>query len=205
MTEKLRPHHRRVIASLSLSLDGRVNGQGGDYDMGWIVPHAITDAAREHLLRVTGSATTALLGRKNYQGFGGYWPPVADSVEADPRDRAFAGWLNTVDKVVFSGTLTDAPWSNSRIVAGDPVAEVGRLREQDGGDIIVLASIDIIQTLLVADQLDRLSITLCPAVVGGGRRLFEDGVPASAWALAELTSADSGAIHLLYDRVREPA
>src|SRR5919197_3816148 len=106
---------RTVIANFSLSLDGRVNGVGGDYDMSWIVPHAITEGARDHMVRVTGPATTALLGRKNYQGFGGFWPAVAKDENADPRDRAFAEWLNAVEKVVFSTTLTDAPWENSRL------------------------------------------------------------------------------------------
>jgi dihydrofolate reductase len=193
---------RRVVGNISLSLDGRTAGPGGDMDMGWIVPHAVSDAARDHMVRVTGSATTALLGRKNYQGFGGFWPAVAEDENADPRDRAFSSWLNGVEKVVFSTTLTDAPWANSRIASADPAAEVRRLREEDGGDIIVLASGSVLRALLAADELDRLSITLCPAVSGGGARLFEDGIPASDWTLADLSTADSGAICLLYDRKR---
>ncbi|MFN8079058.1 MAG: dihydrofolate reductase family protein [Kineosporiaceae bacterium] len=95
--------NRQVIANIMLSLDGRTTGPGGPFDMGWIVPHAITDQARDSLLAMT-SGTTALLGRVNYQGFGGYWPPVADDGGADPRDRRFASWLNEVEKVVFSTT-----------------------------------------------------------------------------------------------------
>ena len=106
MTTKSRPVHTRiVVGNILLSLDGRVTGPGGEYDMGWIVPHAITDTARDHLVGVTTPAGTVLLGRKNYMGFGGYWPPVADDESADPRDRAFARWLNSVEKVVFSSTL----------------------------------------------------------------------------------------------------
>ena len=167
MTGSSQPRGRRVVGNISLSLDGRINGQGGDYDMSWIVPHAVSEVARDHLARLTSTATTALLGRKNYQGFAGYWPPVADHEDADPRDRAFAQWLNAVEKVVFSGTLTEAAWSNSRIVADDPASEVRRLRDQDGGDILVLSSSSVIRALLAADELDRLSITLCPAVAGG--------------------------------------
>jgi hypothetical protein len=63
---------RTVIANISLSLDGRVTGPGGEYDMGWIVPHAITDGGRNHMISVTSPATTALLGRKNYDGFSQY-------------------------------------------------------------------------------------------------------------------------------------
>lgn len=193
---------RTVVANISLSLDGRVAGPGGDYDMSWIVPHALTDGAREHMVKVTGPASTALLGRKNYQGFASYWPAVADNPDADPRDRAFAQWLNAVDKVVFSTTLQEAGWPNSRIVADDPAAEVRRLRKQGGGDIIVLASASIIRNLLAAGEVDRLSITLCPALAGGGARLFGDDLPGSAWSLAETTPTDSGAICLLYDRKR---
>jgi dihydrofolate reductase len=193
---------RRVVANISLSLDGRVSGAGGDYDMGWIVPHALTDASREHMVRVTGAATTAVLGRKNYEGFGGFWPGVANDENADPRDRAFSAWLNGVEKVVFSTTLTDSPWEGTRIVAADPAEEVRALRARNSGDIVVLASSSIIRALLAADEVDRLSITLCPAVAGGGARLFEDGLPASGWTLADLSTADSGAICLLYDRTR---
>jgi dihydrofolate reductase len=193
---------RRVVGNIALSLDGRISGQGGDFDMGWIVPHAVSETARDHMVRVTGPATTALLGRKNYQGFGGFWPAVAQDENADPRDRAFAQWLDAVEKVVFSATLTDAPWQHSRITAAGPADEVRKLREQPGGDIIVLASVSVIQALLAADELDRLSITLCPEIVGGGRRLLDDGLPAGSWSLTDLSTTGSGAICLLYDRVR---
>lgn len=192
--------NRRVVGNISLSLDGRVAGTGGDFDMSWIVPHAVTDGARDHMIRVTTPATTVLLGRKNYQGFGGFWPAVADNADADPRDRAFAAWLNATEKVVFSRTLTEAPWANSRITGGDPAGEVKHLKAQDGGDIIVLASSSVIRALLEADLLDRLSITLCPELVGGGARLFTDGIPATHWTLTDVTPSESGAICLLYDR-----
>ncbi len=60
---------RTVVGNISLSLDGRGNGLGGEYDMGWIVPHAVTNSARDNMIAVTTPATTVLLGRKNYQGF----------------------------------------------------------------------------------------------------------------------------------------
>jgi len=194
---------RTVVANISLSLDGRTNGAGGDYDMGWIVPHAVTDGGRNHMIEVTSPATTVLLGRKNYQGFGSYWPSVADNESADPRDRAFSKWLNSVEKIVFSSTLKDATWENSRIVDTDPAAVVRDLQKQTGGNIIVLASGSLIKRLLEADALDCLSITLCPEVAGGGARLFEDGLPPSSWTLRQSTITESGAICLLYDRVRE--
>ncbi|MFF4196887.1 dihydrofolate reductase family protein [Nonomuraea sp. NPDC001831] len=194
---------RRIVGNISLSLDGRVNGPGGEYDMSWIVPHALSDGARDHMIRVTGAATTVLLGRRNYEGFGSFWPAVAKDEGADPRDRAFAQWLDDTEKIVFSSTLTDAPWQNSRLAAAGPAEEVERLRKQAGGDVVVLASGSVIKALLEADALDRLSITLCPEVAGGGARLFEDGLPATHWSLTDLTTTGSGAICLLYDRLRQ--
>jgi dihydrofolate reductase len=194
---------RRVIGNISLSLDGRVNGPGGEYDMGWIVRHAVTDAPRDLMVRMTETVTTVLLGRKNYEGFGGFWPAVAKDENADPRDRAFAQWLDSTEKIAFSSTLKDAPWANSRIADGDPAQVVKDLRDQPGGDIVVLASKSVITALLEAGELDRLTITLCPEVAGGGDRLFEDGIPASSWSLTDMTTTESGAMCLVYDRIRD--
>jgi dihydrofolate reductase len=192
---------RTVVAQISLSLDGRVTGPGGEYDMGWVGAHGVSDAVREHLARLTSGATTVLLGRKNYEGFGGFWPTVAGDESADPRDRAFSRWLDAVEKVAVSTTLKEASWQNSRVVNADPASVVKELRQQDGGDILVLNSGSVIIALLQAGELDRLSIVLCPELVGGGRRLFPDGLAASSWSLTDVTTTDSGAICLLYDRL----
>jgi dihydrofolate reductase len=195
--------HRRVVANISLSLDGRIHGGGGEYDMGWIVPHAVSDGARDHMIRVTTPATTVLLGRKNYEGFSAYWPPVAEDEAADPRDRTFSRFLNDVDKVIFSTTVTSTDWQNATVTSRGPSDVVPELRAQPGGDIIVLASSSVIRDLLDADLVDRLSITLCPETVGGGARLFDDDVlSGGSWTLAENAATETGAICLLYDRVR---
>ncbi len=194
---------RTVVANISLSLDGRTNGPAGEYDMGWIFPHAVTNASRDLMISVTSPATTVLLGRKNYEGFGAYWPSVADNEEADPRDRAFSKWLNAVEKIVFSSTPKESAWNNARLTNADPARVVEELQKQAGGDIIVLASSSVIKRLLEADALDRLSITLCPEIAGGGARLFENGLPASSWKLSHSAMTESGALCLIYDRVRE--
>jgi dihydrofolate reductase len=199
------PRDRIVTGNICLSLDGRVTGPAGEQDMGWIVPHALTDESRAHLLKITSTASTALLGRKNYQGFAGFWPAVAGDESADPRDRAFARWLNEAEKVVVSRTLTEASWPRSRVVADDPADVVRRLRKEEGGDIVVLASSSVIRGLLEAGELDRLSITLCPELVGAGARLFGDGPAGSSWSLTEVTPAGSGALCLLYDLIRPAA
>ncbi|MFL6100514.1 MAG: dihydrofolate reductase family protein [Actinomycetales bacterium] len=191
---------RRVVANITLSLDGRTHGAAGDADMSWIVPHAVTDTARDHMTAFTRTASTALLGRKNFEGFGGFWPAVADMAEADPRDRAFSAWLNEADKVVLSTSLQSTDWAHSRIERHDPVTVVDRLQAEAGGDIVVLASGSVIRALLAADRVDRLSLVLCPQVAGGGTRLFEDGLPATAWRLVSSTPTESGALCLIYDR-----
>ncbi|MEW9555478.1 dihydrofolate reductase family protein [Nonomuraea sp. NPDC050783] len=192
---------RTVVANISLSLDGRVTGPGGEYDMSWIVPHAVSGGARAHMVSVTRAATTALLGRKNYQGFAGFWPAVADDEGADPDDRAFARWLDGVEKIVFSRTLERVDWDNARLATADPPTVVKELRRQEGGDIIVLASSSVIRQLLDAGEVDRLSITLCPELVGGGDRLFADGPAGTSWSLTATSTTGSGALCLLYDRV----
>jgi dihydrofolate reductase len=200
MTDRKRG--RVVVAQISLSLDGRVSGPGGPSDMESIASHAVSDAAYERGARVLGSATTALMGRVNYEGFYGYWPPVADDEGADERDRAIARWLDEVEKVVFSTTMTDAPWANSRIADDGPADEVKRLRDTPGGDILVVNSGSIIRQLMAADELDRLVIDLVPEIAGDGARLFEDVLPSSSWTLSASTIADDGTVLLTYDRSR---
>jgi dihydrofolate reductase len=108
-----------------------------------------------------------------------------------------------VEKIVCSSTPEEPTWKNSRIVDADPATVVEELRQQKGGDIMVLASASVIKSLLPADALDRLSITLCPEVAGGGARLFDDGLPSSSWSLRQSAVTESGALCLLYDRVRK--
>jgi dihydrofolate reductase len=196
---------RTAIGHIPLSLDGRVSGPGGEHDMGWTVRHALTGEARAQLLNVTGAATTVLLDGQTYQGFWGFWPAVAGDEDADPRDRLFAQWLNEAEKIVVSPTLTEARWRNARIVADDPAEVVRRLRKEEGGDVVVLASHGVIRRLLEAGELDRLSITLCPELIGAGARLFGDGPAGSSWSLAEATPTSSGALCLRYDLIRPSA
>jgi dihydrofolate reductase len=193
-------HGRNVVAQISMSLDGRVTGPEGPADMEIIAGYAGSDAAHARSAEALAAATTALLGRLNYEGFYGYWPPVAADETADPRDRNIARWLDDVEKVVFSTTMTDAPWANSRIADSGPVEEVRQLRDTDGGDILVVNSVSIIRQLLAGEQLDQLLIDLVPEVAGGGTALFEDGVPRSSWSLTDAVTADDGALLLTYDR-----
>jgi dihydrofolate reductase len=191
---------RRVVANIAISMDGCYQGPGGPTDMGWLMPYAVSDVARDHLTELWRPATTALLGRTNAEGFFGYWPTVADDESADPRDRAYGAWMRDTEKVVLSTTLQEAPWSNTRIYAEPAAQVVERLRAQAGGDIVVFSSASVIKELLAADQVDRLSFTVFPEILGGGARLFEDGLPASTWTLAHATAGDHGVLSVAYER-----
>lgn len=193
---------RRVVTNMNLTLDGRYAGPGGPGDMGWVMPYATTDVAREHLTKLWRPATTALLGRVNAEGFLGYWPPVADDASADERDRGFASWLVGAEKVVLSSTLTEAPWERTRIENAPAADVVDELRKEEGGDILVLSSASVIKALLDADRVDRLALMVFPEFVGGGPRLFEDGLPAGRWSLAGHAAGEHGAVRLVYDRMR---
>jgi dihydrofolate reductase len=197
-----RTTERRVRANVSVSLDGRYNGPGGPGDLGAIVPYATTEVARDHLTRIWEGATTAVLGRTNAEGFLGYWPTVAEDANADPRDRGYAKWLVDTEKVVFSTTLAEAPWERTRLVNA-PVADViGELKATGTGDILVNNSVSLIRALLAADLLDRLYLMVTPEIAGGGQRLFDDGLPATRWALARQDAGERGELALVYDRVR---
>ena len=196
---------RTVTGHIPLSLDGRVSGPGGEHDLGWAVRHALTGQARAQLLEVTSTAGTVLLDGPAYQGFGGFWPAVAGDEDADPRDRLFARWLNEAEKIVVSPTPAEPGWRNTRVAADDPAEVVRRLRQEEGGDIVVLASHRVIRRLLEAGELDRLSLTLCPELIGAGARLFGDGPAGSSWSLAEATPTSSGALCLRYDLIRPAA
>ena len=193
---------RRVTANLSLTLDGRYNGPGGPGDFAAFAPYVTSEVARNHMSGIWESATTALLGRINAEGFMGYWPSVAEDANADPRDRGYAKWLVGVDKVVLSTTLTHAPWERTRVVNAPATDVVTDLKATGEGDILVNSSASIIKPLLAADLLDQLNLMIFPEIAGGGQRLFDDGLPATKWTLTHQETGEMGEIAMVYDRVR---
>ncbi|GAB3748095.1 dihydrofolate reductase family protein [Microlunatus parietis] len=192
---------RTVLANFTMSIDGYVTGPGGPADMSWVAKHAVSDQARDILTRIV-NGTTAVLGRVNAEGFRGYWVPVGRDETADPRDRAYGQWIEQVDKVIFSTTQTETDWNNARMVNDDPAKIIRELRDLPGGDIVINNSLSLIRALLAADELDRLIVTLCPELSGGGVRMFEDGFPSTSWSLTDVVSTDTGALVLQYDRQR---
>ncbi|BCL33224.1 dihydrofolate reductase family protein [Streptomyces aurantiacus] len=193
---------RRVTANLALSLDGRYHGPGGPGDFSMFAPYVTSEVARRQLTRIWEGATTAVLGRLNAEGFLGYWPSVAEDENADPRDRGYAKWLVDSEKVVFSTTLTEAPWERTRVVNAPAADILAELRTTGEGDILVNSSSSVIKPLLAADLVDRLYLMILPEIAGDGQRLFDDGLRATKWKLTHQETGDLGEMALVYDRAR---
>ena len=111
-----------------------------------------------------------LLGRKTYEIFAAHWP-YADDPAADA--------LNAATKYVASTTLDKLDWSNSTLIEGDVPSGVARLKEEDGPELQVHGSGNLIQTLLANDLVDEFRLKIFPLVVGTGKRLFGDGTHAA--------------------------
>jgi dihydrofolate reductase len=190
---------RKLIASVNVSLDGFSAGPDGEADVMWFVEH-VTDQFSSYFEGVYRASTTALLGRRNYEGFYAVWPAITEAPETSARDRDLGTWMNEVEKVVFSRTLEKANWQNTRIAERELEDEVRELKRSEGRDIVILNSASIIRQLLAADLVDELRMNLIPAMVGGGLRLFGDGLPRSSWELAAATRLATGVLVLEYTR-----
>ncbi|WP_218105524.1 dihydrofolate reductase family protein [Streptomyces sp. Ncost-T10-10d] len=122
-------------------------------------------------------------------------------VVRDPRDDDEPPPVALVGRRLAQNRQPFAGWANFRI-ARDLEAEVKELRDTPGRDILVVNSASVIQALPRADLIDDLRFVVVPMLLGAGLRLFEEGIPASAWALAQSTVLTDGAIGLHYERVR---
>src|SRR5687768_6259557 len=166
---------RKLVVGTFLTLDGVMQAPGGpDEDReggfghgGWLVPYF-----DEKLVEImTGWATGAgafLFGRKTYEMFAESWPKATDPADA------IAAALNGRPKFVASRTLDTLRWSNSTLLEGDLAEEVARLKAQDGGEIQVHGSGNLVQTLFKHDLVDSLRLWQFPVVLGTGKRLFAE-------------------------------
>jgi dihydrofolate reductase len=188
---------RKLIAWITLSMDGYAAGP--DNDMSRVAAYAGHEQMMAYTEGIWRGVSTAVMGRTNYEGFFGYWPPVAKDPASSPRNRDLAIWLDTVEKVVFSRTLQRAEWQNTRVSA-DLEGEIRALKKGPGRDILVLNSVSIIRALLNSGLLDELQVFVVPEMLGGGLRFFPDGLTPSTWQLASVTTLPTGAVGLRYGR-----
>jgi dihydrofolate reductase len=125
--------------------------------------------------------------------FAAYWPnaPEEEQVVAEP--------LNTKPKYVASTTLTEPlEWQNSTVLEGDVADGVAKLKEQDGGDVHVIGSTELVQTLLERGLVDELRLMIDPLVVGGGKRIFRDDGALRPLRLVDSQVTTTGAIMATY-------
>jgi dihydrofolate reductase len=142
----------------------------------------------------SSASDALLLGRVTYQGFAAAWPESKDEG---------ADYFNNVRKYVVSKTLEEPlEWNNSTLIKDDIVAEITDLKQQDGKDIAVHGSATLVQTLMRHDLVDRYRLLVYPVVVGKGKRLFKEGIPATL-RLLESRSFSSGVVALVYEPERQ--
>ena len=191
---------RRIVVLEFMTLDGVVQAGGGpDEDTsggfqygGWQVPY--WDQVLDDVMTEQMQAPFALLlGRKTFDIFASYWPQHADMWPG----------INEATKYVVSKTLTRHEWSNSVFINGDAVSELERLKAGDGPDLQVYGSANLVQTLLKNDLVDELWLKTFPVTLGQGKRLFDSGTSAAAFALERSSISPSGVIVANYRRAGE--
>ena len=201
---------RKLIVCNAISLDGYYEGPGKDvmalFDYRWEAypTDESFDAYNAERLR---AADTLLLGRVSYDGFKGYWPPVADDPGATPLQREISRLNNAVDKVVISDGLTaeeTAPWHNTRILSRpDAHGQISELKRRAGREILVFGSHTLWNDLLAHDLVDELHFMICPVAIGAGTPVFDVKPPVSLRLIDTRTWEGSGNVLVQYE-VRTP-
>ena len=188
---------RKLVVGAFLTLDGVMQAPGGpDEDRdngfehgGWLVPF-FDDKLAEIMSDWVDVAGGFLLGRRTYEIFAASWPN-----STDPDDRIAAA-LNQRPKYVASKTLDKLGWHNSTLLKGDVVEEIRKLKIQEGGEIQVHGSSDLLQTLLKHDLVDTLRIWQFPVVIGTGKRIFGEGTIPGGFKLVESQFSTTGAVSM---------
>lgn len=195
---------RKIVVSEFMSLDGVMQAPGGkDEDTeggfahgGWTWPYW-HDEIGAHIVQVMSECDAMLLGRKTWQIHGSAFEPMADG---DPNDPG----MNAMPKFVVSTTLTSAAaWRNSTLIGGNVVEEVRALKAQPGKNISIDGSSVLVHTLARHDLIDEYHLFVYPVVLGGGKKVFADGVPLNL-RLVEARPLPSGVV-LTHYTVERPA
>lgn len=133
-----------------------------------------------------------LLGRRTYDIFASYWPQHKDEPHwGKPFDRA--------KKYVVSHKQIELPWSNSILITGDIVAEIQKLKNTDGPDLLIYGSGNLIQTLLKNKLIDRMHLWTFPVTIGSGRKLFADGTQPERFKAIDSKVTSTGVVYSAYE------
>jgi len=183
---------RKIIAITHVTLDGVMQAPGGPEEDrsngfahgGWAMPF-IDDASKSIVDEIIAREFDMLLGRRTYEIFAAYWPN-----QGGPVARAF----NKATKYVVTRSLDRFDWEKSQRIDGDVVEEIRQLKASDGPELHVWGSGELLQTLIAAELVDEYRIWLFPVLLGGGKRLFENGVPPRGLILLETRSTPKGVL-----------
>ncbi len=176
---------RKIVAGLFVSLDGVV-----ETPETWTGPY-FSQEIGQHIGSSFAESDTLLLGRVTYQTF-------AESFSRDTGGDPMAATMNSVPKVVVSTTLQKAEWQNSTLIGSNIAEKIAELKQQPGKNIGMSGSATLVAWLLRQGLLDVLDLLVFPVVVGGGKRLFDDGGGQILLKLASSEAFSTGVLHVTY-------
>ncbi len=183
----------KLVVTQFVSVDGVIEDPGGSegWDRGgWAFQFNRGDEGDKFKLDEVMAADSLLLGRVTYEGFAEAWPS---------REGEFADKFNNMPKYVVSTTMDKAEWNNSTVLKEDVAEAVSKLKQQEGGDILVNGSAQLLQTLVEHDLVDEYRLMVFPLVLGGGKRLFGDTSKTAALKLTDSKPVGSdGVLILIY-------
>jgi dihydrofolate reductase len=190
----------KVIVHTWMTLDGVTQAPGapeedttGSFQHGgWHLPY-FDDTSRKWVADSYAAAGGYLFGRRTFESLAGYWP------HASEEEQVIAEPLNTRPKYVASTTLTEPlAWQNSTVLKGDVAEAVAALKGQGGGDLLVVGSTQLVQTLLAHGLVDELQLMIDPLVVGGGKGIFPADGMLRRLRLVDSKVTSTGAILTTY-------
>ncbi|ODT06242.1 MAG: riboflavin biosynthesis protein RibD [Mesorhizobium sp. SCN 65-20] len=177
---------RKIVVWNVMTLDGYFEGTE-PWDLSF--HNLVWGAELEALSLAQGEELgTLLFGRKTYEGMASYWTKETGAI---------ADMMNNSEKAVASRTLKEATWNNSRLLDGDIVEAVERLKREPGKDIFVFGSADLLDTLLAHGLVDEYRLCIAPVVLGAGNPLFKPGREL-AMKLTQTTTLKNGGVILRY-------
>jgi dihydrofolate reductase len=182
----------RIVVTEFISLDGVVEAPGGGEEFrhgGWSFEVERGAEGDQFKLDETMGSAALLLGRRTYEGFAAAWPS---------REGEFADKFNSMPKYVVSSTLKDPEWTNTTVLAGDLAEEVGRLKREQDGDVVVHGSPQLVQALLERDLVDEVRLMVFPVVLGSGKRLVGETSDKKRLQLADSKTVGDGVAILVY-------
>ena len=185
---------RKVVVSEFVSLDGVMQ------DPSWESPFR-GEEQEKFKFDELAAADALLLGRTTYEGFAAAWPDMMEHYEGPRREALgeYTDMMNGYPKHVASTTLQEPlGWNNSTLIKGDIPEEVSSLKQQEGKDILVFGSAQLVRTLMSHDLVDELRLMVFPIVVGKGKHLFEDGEDRRILELLDSKTLGTGVVSLAY-------